>query len=144
TVRRDEIGELSQAFEKLRSDLGILIHNISNSSQQVASFSEELLASAQQIAATMEETSASTEEISAGMQEISASTEEINASGEEIGAMLVTLSKEADEGYEEAKQIELRAVKVQENAETAKDTTISLYQEIQERVAHAIKEAQVV
>lgn len=144
TARRDEIGELSQAFEKLRSDLGILIHNINDSAKEVASFSKEVLASAQQIAATMEETSASTQEISAGMQEISASTEEINASGEEIGAMLVTLSQEADNGYTEATQIEQRAVKVQENAEIAKDSTFSLYQEIQQRVANAIKEAQVV
>lgn len=144
TSRKDEIGELAKAFEKLRSDLGLIIHNIAISSQEVAAASEELLASAEQIAATMQETSASTEEISAGMQEISASAEEVNASGEEVGAMLLNISHEADKGYEEAKGVEQRAIKVQNNAENARNTTLGIYNEIKERVAQAIKEAHVV
>ncbi|QGT98657.1 hypothetical protein SYNTR_0064 [Candidatus Syntrophocurvum alkaliphilum] len=142
--RNDEIGELAKAFEKLHNDLGNLIDNISANSQEVAASSEQLLTSSDKIALTTQQNSASVQEIAAGMEEISAATKQINDSGEEIGNKLDTLSTSALEGNIEAKEIEQKALQVQKDAEKAKQSTINIYQEIQDELNQAIKEARVV
>ncbi len=142
--REDEIGVLAKSFRDLGDNLKKMIQDISVSAHEVAASSQEMAASGHNIASTMEEVSASTEEIAAGMEEVSASTEEINASGEEIGSMLTLLDSKALDGNKETKEIELRAVKVQEDADKAKKSTIDIYENIHTRVKLAIEEATVV
>lgn len=141
---RDEVGILAQALNNMGQNLRIMVSEVMDSSNEVSVASQEVSASGQNIASTSQEVSAATEEIAAGMEEVSASTEQINATGEEIGSMLNNLSHEAVKGSTEAKEIEQRAMLVQENAEKAKNTTMEMYHSINSKVAQAIGEAKVV
>ncbi|KYG29582.1 methyl-accepting chemotaxis protein [Alkalihalobacillus trypoxylicola] len=60
---KDEINRLSKAFEKMRSSLAMMISNVQDKSQYVASSSEELAASA-------DENTRATEQISEDVQEM--------------------------------------------------------------------------
>ena len=76
--RKDEIGVLAKALNRMTSNLRDMISAIRDSSEQVASTSEELSATAEQLAegaqqqaSTLEETSASVEELTASVEQVS-------------------------------------------------------------------------
>jgi methyl-accepting chemotaxis protein len=140
----DEIGSLGQAQSNLITNIRSLITTITVETQDVAESSHHFTASSEDIVKNMEGISASTEEIAAGMEEISSSTQEISASGQEIGAMLMELNNKALQGNREAQEIGERAAKIHHEALQSKDSTISLYEEIQQKVTKAIEDARVV
>ena len=76
--RKDEIGILAKALNRMTFNLRDMVSEIRDSSEQVASTSEELSATseqlaegAQQQASTLEETSASVEELTASVEQVS-------------------------------------------------------------------------
>ncbi len=141
---KDEIGDLSRAFNEINVKIREIIRGIAAQSNDVASASEELSASSQNIGASMEEVSASTEEIAAGMQEVSAAAEEISASGQEIGAALEQVEEQAKLGYQQSSEIEARAVIVQHQAQESRIQAEGVYSGIKDAVIKAIQEAKVV
>lgn len=141
---KDEMGVMARALDTMGKNLRVMIKEVVESAQEVSASSQEVSATGEDIASIMQEVSASTEEIAAGMEEVSATEEEINASGQEIGDMLSDLHQEATKGNVEANEIGKRAIAVQENAEKAKNTTMGIYEEINNKVIQAIEEAKVV
>ena len=65
---RDEIGELSHAFNQMKQNLKMLIHQVHSNSAQLAATSDEL-------AASVEENNRATEQITFAMQEITTGAE---------------------------------------------------------------------
>ncbi len=141
---KDEIGDLSRAFNEINIKIREIIREIAAQSNDVASASEELSASSENIGASMEEVSASTEEIAAGMQQVSAAAEEINASGQEIGAALEQVEEQTRQGYQQSTEIEARASKVQQQAQNSRQQAEGMYNGIKDAVIEAIQEAKVV
>ncbi len=141
---KDEIGDLSRAFNEINLKIRSIIQEIASQSSDVASQSEELSASSENIGASMEEVSASTEEIAAGMQQVSAATEEINASGQEIGAALEQVEEQTKLGYQQSIEIEARALRVQQQAQDSRKQAEDVYDGIKDAVINAIQEAKVV
>ncbi len=141
---KDEIGDLSRAFNEINVKIREIIRGIAAQSNDVASASEELAASSENIGANMEEVSASTEEIAAGMQEVSAAAEEISASGQEIGAALEQVEEQTKLGYQQSSEIETRALKVQHQAQESRIQAEGVYSGIKDAVIKAIQEAKVV
>lgn len=142
--RKDELGTLAHAFDDLNKNIREMIREIHDDAVEVAAASEELNASGENVAATMEEVSASTEEIAAGMQEVSASAEEISASGQEVGSVVDEVNSIAQQGNLSAKEIEQRALKMQEDANTSGEATLTVYKDIKVKVENAIEDARVV
>lgn len=142
--KSDEIGLLGQAQSDLVTSIRSLIMKMTAESQDTAQATHHFASASEDIVRNMEEISASTQEIAAGMEEISSSTEEITASGQEIGAMLMELNNKALQGNQEAQQIGERAANIHHEALLSKDSTISLYEEIQKKVTNAIEDARVV
>lgn len=68
---KDEIGSLTNAFNKMSTNLRHLVQNVSASSEQVASSSEELMASSDQTTRATEQITSSIQEVASGsrMQE---------------------------------------------------------------------------
>jgi methyl-accepting chemotaxis protein len=92
----------------------------------------------------MEEVTSSTEEIAAGLEEVSASTQQMNASGEEIRSSLEQLTAEVENGNEKAREIEIKALKMQKNTEDSSLSTKELYDKINIQMVKAIEDAKVV
>lgn len=70
--RRDELGRLAQAFNKMNINLKKMIGDIILTSEQVAAASEELLASGEQVGETAEQVGTTIESVAAGAEEQSA------------------------------------------------------------------------
>lgn len=73
--KKDEIGHLTNAFDKMTKNLRELINSIANSSEQVAASSEELTATSQELANASEEVARTIEEIARGATDQSKDTE---------------------------------------------------------------------
>ncbi|PRX25110.1 methyl-accepting chemotaxis protein [Orenia metallireducens] len=93
---KDEIGELTSAFNQMKSNLHEIIINLLDTSEELLAYSEELSASAQEGNATIESTnqlmkgmSSSIEEIAIGSQEVTVLAQETN-SQTEIGNQNIT------------------------------------------------------
>jgi len=80
--RTDEIGELALAFKEMNGSFKHLIANVIDSSNQVASASQELSATSEQASSSSEEISRTVEEIASGATD--------QAQDTEIGAFKVT------------------------------------------------------
>lgn len=95
--RNDELGELADSLESMRSQLIKIIQGITESSTHLAASSEEINASAQSLSDGAQTQSASVEETSSSMEELSAAIEEVSSSGTEISQKSIAL-KEIAEG----------------------------------------------
>lgn len=143
-ARKDEVGILAGAFKEMGDKLRQLVKEVAENTDEFAGLSQNLASSGEDLASTMEEISASTEEIAAGMEEVSAASEQINASGQEIGEVLAQVGVEAQNGYEDALQIEKRAVNIQQKAEASRSNTAEIYNSIRQKTIKAMEEARVV
>lgn len=142
--RPDDIGRLAQALEKMAVHLRDVITHISTESQELAASSQQIASGGQNISSSMQNISASTEEIAAGLEEVSASTQEVNASTQEMSDMLDELNRELLEDDKKAKAVEERALKLEKQAVTDRDTTKQLYDSIRGKLVSAIEEAKIV
>lgn len=96
--RKDEVGDLSRAFQNIIDALRNIIKQINDSSEQVAATSEELTATSQQSATAAEEVSRTIEQMAKGAAEQAQSTEE-------GASKAVRLGKVIDRDLEYAKNI---------------------------------------
>ena len=142
--RKDEIGDVGRALQVMTAELRKLMREVVSSAQEVAASSQQLSATSENVSANMEEVSASVEEITAGLQTVSASVEEITASSEEMTASLNQLAAEAKKGAETSTVVEERARSVQQQAQASRSEAHSIYRDIEEKVALAVKEAEIV
>ncbi|HBC92725.1 MAG TPA: hypothetical protein DCZ10_07415 [Pelotomaculum sp.] len=143
-IANDEIGHLAHSFQAMTNSLIKMIGELATSSHELNAASQQLNATAQTASASMQEVSASIEEIASGMETVSASTEEINASGEEMTAFLNQLNVKAEEGSNQAREIEDRADDLGRQTDQAREKAKKLSQDIQQRVVQAIAKAKIV
>lgn len=108
----DEIGQLAQGFQAMRSSLHVLVTKVFSQAEQLAAASEELTASAHQsadaanqvagsiteIAAGAEKQAASANHIAAVAQEMAVKTEQISLAARDVSAIALTTSQAADQG----------------------------------------------
>lgn len=86
--RNDEIGSLAKAFNKLQSNVSVLIGDIIKSSAQVSDSSEQLRSTSDEVAVSSNEVSATIEEIAKGATEQAERTEEGAEKTSEIGTLV--------------------------------------------------------
>ncbi len=142
--RKDEIGQLAQAFNKMREMLHNTVENIATSAQELAASSEELSATTETASANMEEVSASTEEISASVEEVSASAQQINASSQEMNASATQLVSEMDQGKNQAQEIEAKALELHDNVASSLDSAVITYTNLEKQMKDGLNKAMVV
>ncbi|WFA07939.1 methyl-accepting chemotaxis protein [Tissierella sp. Yu-01] len=82
---KDETGDLARAFQQTINSLREIIHEVNDSSEQVASASEELTATTQQSASAAEEVNKTVEEIARGASEQALSTEDGSSKATKLG-----------------------------------------------------------
>jgi methyl-accepting chemotaxis protein len=108
--RGDEIGILARALEKMVESLRSIVKEISNSSQTVSGFSEELLASsetmtrgsrdaseeAQSVSAATEQLSANTASVSTGMGQTATNLTAVVAATQEMTATIASIASDSE------------------------------------------------
>ena len=114
----DEIGQLAQGFQAMRSSLRTLVTKVLAQSEQLAAASEELTASAQQsadaanqvagsingIADGAEKQAVSASHIATVAQEMAVKTEQISLAAREVSAIALNTSQVAEQGRQTVNQ----------------------------------------
>jgi len=142
--RRDEIGELAQAFAEMNANIDVLLKEVATSVTETSASSQELSAAVEEVSAQSENVNASVQQIAAGMEQTSASIEEITSSSIEIKNGAEQLKERAEEGKAKVYEIEKRAQGMKETATTSKQTAQNIYNAKQQEIKKAIEEAKVV
>jgi len=143
-MRHDEIGILSQAFNKMSNKLKTLMIVIKGNSMKVNASSQELSATVEELNAQTHNVNIATQEIAAGMEETSASIEQIGSSGQQIMASTDQLMKDAQAGFNNALDIADRANDMKLDAEKSKKEANDIYIKRQQGIKASIEKAKVV
>jgi methyl-accepting chemotaxis protein len=117
-ARRDEIGELAVALDKMADGLQSQQKDIAQTAQTLAGSAQELTTVSQQMAANAEETAAQAGVAAAAAEQVSRNVTTVAAGAEEMGASIKEIAKSAHE----AARVATAAVKVADktNATVAK------------------------
>ncbi|MDX9916885.1 MAG: methyl-accepting chemotaxis protein [Gudongella sp.] len=142
--RKDEGGELGRAFKDISDHMKILLREVIESAENMASSSEELSASAEEVSSQGESANEATQQIAAGMEETSAATEQVLGSGTEIEKGTVLLAQKTSDGNRIVEEIMGRATKMEKDAQEAKDLAHEIYIQNQTEIMSAIKDIEVV
>jgi methyl-accepting chemotaxis protein len=108
--RKDEVGQLFSAMDKMLTSLKKIILNVQDGTQKMMQMAEIMDSSAQQLTSVSVQTSSGAEELSQGASEQASSTEEVSSSMEQ---MLANISQNADN----ARQTEKIALKSASDAQ---------------------------
>jgi methyl-accepting chemotaxis protein len=109
-TRRDEVGELAVALDKMATGLQEQQNNIVQTAQTLAGSAQELTAVSQQMASNAEETATQANVASAAAEQVSHNISTVASGTEEMGASIREISKSANE----AARVATSAVRVAE------------------------------
>ncbi|KHD36591.1 chemotaxis protein [Clostridium acetobutylicum] len=141
---KDEFGETSVSLNEAQSNVVNLLKNISDSSDELKSDSEELSLTSNELVSKMEDMNTACKTIEVAIEENSAASEQITASIEEINSAVNELTQRALMARNVASEARGNAESVQEKGRIAADTTESLYKEKREAIVKAIEEGKIV
>lgn len=127
--KKDEIGQLTMAFNSMRDNLRDLLSKTTNMSEQVAATAEQLSASSQetsaatnQIAVTIQEVSSASEQTLQRSQESTQSALKVNEGVEMITEATTGVSTLAEEASREAKEGEASISRAVSQISTIRET----------------------
>lgn len=141
---KDEIGELSKAFNNMRNELVGFIKQIVEKSQHMSKSSDELSKTVDSLTVKAENIDRAVTTITNDVQETSAASEEISASIQEVNSSISILSSKAMDGSNNANQSKERAKEVQKKGESSVEQTRRIYDEKKRKGLKAIEDGKVV
>ncbi|ADL50252.1 methyl-accepting chemotaxis protein [Clostridium cellulovorans] len=141
---KDEIGQLSKAFDNMRGEFVGLIKQILEKSKSISDSSEELSATVEELTVKADKIENAVEHIAYNVQETSSASEEISASIQEVDFSVNLLADKATDGNNSANQSKERAQEVQKQGKISAEETRNLYNEKKENGLKAIKDGKIV
>lgn len=130
STSNDEIGELSEAFGKMQSNLRVLIQNVENSASQVVISSDEMTQSAESTSAASEQVARAIQEIASGAEK---QTQGIEHNHQAMNEITIGITRIAERSIHVADLAKHTTVQAEEGGNTVKQT-VSQMQSIQETV----------
>lgn len=116
TTRRDELGQLQRAIQRMTLGLRQLIGGITDGVTQIASAAEELSAVTEQTSAGVNSQKVETDQVATAMHEMAATVQEVARNAEEASEAAVAADQQAREGDKVVNaaiaQIEMLAIEV--------------------------------
>jgi methyl-accepting chemotaxis protein len=103
--RKDEIGTLANAIEKMIENLKNLVGRVADISSNLSASSEELSASGQEVASSAEEVGNSIQQVASGAEEQSAQVEETSSKINELIEQISDVEKMSTEMDEQASNV---------------------------------------
>ena len=142
--QKDEIGELSKAFNNMRNEFVIFIKQTLDNSKDIKIGSEKLACTVEELTIKAENIETIVGNIANDVQETSSSSEEISASIQEVDSNINMLSNRALEGSDIASKSKERAIEVKKNGIISIEETRKLYNEKKEKGLKAIEDGKIV
>jgi len=142
--QKDEIGELSKAFNNMRNEFVIFIKQTLENSKDMKVGSEKLAYTVEELTIKAENIETIVGNIANDVQETSSSSEEISASIQEVDSNINMLSNRALEGSNIASKSKERAIEVKKNGTISIEETRKLYNEKKEKGLKAIEDGKIV
>jgi methyl-accepting chemotaxis protein len=141
---KDEIGQLSSAFNHMRNNFVTLINEILVESNDMNLASNELYSTVEQLTTKSENIEKAVNTIAADVQQTSAASEEISSAIQQVDSSIIVLSNKAVEGSSNANQSKQRAVELQTKEKSSAEQTLKLYNDKKEKGLKAIEAGSVV
>jgi len=138
---KDELGEISMAFDKVSEGLRELLQNMIETSDELT---QDALTMAKDVAVlnqSSDKTLSSTTDISAVIEETTAATHTVASTVDEIKEAITVVAEKATEGADQASDVSKRAVQLKEDAVNSKKDASNMYQDVKNRLAVAIEDA---
>jgi methyl-accepting chemotaxis protein len=143
-TRKDEIGDLSRAFNQTKDGLREIISLSKENAEEASASSQELSATVEEISAQIQEVNSSTQEIAASMEETSAAIEEVSSSGDQILDNAKAILEETVRGKENVKLIANRASELKESAVLSGNEATNTYKVKQKAIKESIERGKIV
>jgi methyl-accepting chemotaxis protein len=143
-TRKDEIGDLSRAFNQTKDGLREIISLSKENAEEASASSQELSATVEEISAQIQEVNSSTQEIAASMEETSAAIEEVSSSGDQILDNAKAILEETSRGKENVKLIANRASELKESAVLSRNEATNTYKVKQKAIKESIERGKIV
>ena len=141
---KDEFGDMAQALNRARENVGELIKKLTSSAKTMDFSSNELLTLTNDINIKLVEVNKSTIEISGVTQDTGASTEELAASSQEINTSVSILAQNAKNAKENAANIKERAINAKNDSEHAFNQSQKIYMKVEQDILNAIEKGKTV
>lgn len=141
---KDEIGELSRSYEKMRKEFEILIKEIYQESSNMKNSSNELAVTVDNLTQKADDMEKAINTITYDIQETSSSSEEISASIMQVSESVDVLSERATDGSINAGSSKSRAISIKEKGNEYEKNTRAVYEDKRQEQLRVIKEVQVV
>jgi len=141
---RDEIGNLSNSFNRMVEYIAHLIKRVGENSAHMSKSGQELSIAVEAINMQTNAVNISVNEIAIGMEQTTAVVEEVTASSSEIMVDLKALLDKASNSNEIVKEIKQRAIQMKKSLQESNDMTQQIYKEKQNHMTQAIEQGKVV
>lgn len=142
--RKDDLGELSKAMEEMRNAIKLLIGSVKDEAINIGKVVKDVNERIVVLNGEIEESASITEELSAGMEETAASSEEMAATSREIQYAVKNIAEKSHQGAEQAMKISERAASIKLETQKARDKSIMIHEQIQDKLNTALKNVKVV
>ena len=140
---KDEIGDLSRAYEKMRKEVKNLIEEIQIESSNMKDNSKELNVTVDQLNKKANHIESEINQIGENIQQTSSSSEEINASILQVSESVEILASKAQTGSNKANKTKLRAKAIREEGNENEKKMKEVYIEKEKEQLKVIEEVQI-
>lgn len=138
---KDEISLMAAATLRTRASLRTTIGSLMNISSKVLNNTVELEKLSTDVRENAHDNAATTEQLSAGMEETAAASQEMTAAIQEIESNVGVISGRVSRGVEVSGTITERALHLREDALESSERTERLYDDVREKLEHAIHQS---
>ncbi|MDQ0204141.1 methyl-accepting chemotaxis protein [Pectinatus haikarae] len=142
--RKDEIGDMMQSLNNMKTTLRNILQNFQTESQKNAQMALEIKESIKNLNDNTQDISAVTEQMSASMQQTAASTTEIKNMSERLKTRMTDTAEEAEKSEKYAQEINERAGTLKESAEVSIKNSNEIYARTKMELENAIEDSKVV
>ncbi|MCX7709081.1 MAG: methyl-accepting chemotaxis protein [Clostridia bacterium] len=141
---KDETGTIAKSVSSMRGALRDIVGLYADSSKAIEENAKQIEKLTEELKSETDENLATSEQLSAGMEETAATTEEINATTQDIEAAVDSISKRASEGALIASDVSARANKLKEDAVSASQNALGIYNNVKSDLQEAIDQSKAV
>ncbi|MBN2898852.1 MAG: methyl-accepting chemotaxis protein [Clostridia bacterium] len=138
---KDELGEISQAFDKVSSSLKELLQKMITASDELSKDSQIIAENILILEKGTDSTLESTTNISAIIEETSAATHDVSNTLDEIKNAVEVVAEKATEGAEKANDVSKRATDLKQDALDSTQNAQGIYTTVKSRLETAIENA---
>jgi len=138
---KDELGEISKAFDKVSVSLRNLLEKMIITSEELTSDSNKIAQDIKILEEGTDSTLESTTNISAIIEETTAATQTVSETINEIKSAIEVVAEKASEGAEKAGDVNHRAIDLKKDATESTENAQEIYTTVKVRLEGAIENA---